>query len=95
MNTPKKPLSPQTFARMMENTRWVQIMPAVGWMAEWKQEDQPGGKFTDRILCLALTHEGDIEFLSADLTGYVDRIHPSDNLARIYFNLDEYNKADA
>lgn len=94
MQQQKKPLSPEDFARMVENTRWVQIMPAVGWVVEWKQEDLPGGKFTERVVCIALTKEGEVEFLTADGSGFVDGILRSTNLSRVYFNLDEYNKPD-
>ena len=94
MEHARKPLSPEKFAQMVEDTRWVQIMPAHGWMAEWKQEDQPGGKWRERILCLALTKEGDVEFLTTDNDGYVDKINGCDGLSRIYFNLAEYNAPD-
>ncbi len=72
-----------------ENNKIVQIIPAEGWWALYKEAD--GKYWKSKVACFALFQDGSITPMDCDSSGWVDICKETDNLYRIYHQDEEPN----
>lgn len=67
----------------MSASKIIQIIPADGWYAYYLQDDGPSCRC--KIACLALTDDGEILFMDADDSGFVDDCTKASNFAYVRY----------
>ena len=67
---------------------FMQIIPADGWWAVYKIDG--GMRTKSKIAAIALKRNGNVSFLDADYSGYIDDASIVSNLEGIYYQGDKH-----